>query len=470
MTIPTNPSPNGYISLPVTVDPNQLFTQAIADVMEQIAGWQPSEGHLEVIVLEEAAQMVAIAASVASQVPMAIFMAFGQLVGVNPIEGVAATVAATITMVDDAGYTIPAGIVLAYPLTGDSSVLFAVQSSITIPNGETTGDLTLICLTSGSFPNGLTSGATLQLQQSFAQVESVVTTAIVEGGVDAETVTAYINRLSGELQLLGPRPILPQDFADLATNVPGVFRALAIDGLNPGSKVTDGVTTNASLNIGSATAHFETGQWVGRTVADTLGHVPAGATIASVTSDTVAVLNTGHAATGSGTADHFTFGDLTGQERFVTVAGLDENGDALSGPLNTSMQAYLESLREVNFEVATVFPTYTEIDVTVTCDAVHGADTGTVQAAINAALTNFLDPSTWGGGTFEPPIWEPTAGVVRFLDIANVILGTAGVLYIPSGDLQLCIHGGSLAAVDVTLPGDAPLPEVGTFTIVVNAS
>jgi hypothetical protein len=38
------------------------------------------------------------------------------------------------------------------------------------------------------------------------------------------------------------------------------------------------------------------------------------------------------------------------------------------------------------------------------------------------------------------------------------------------GDLELAIHGNSLAVADLTLPGDAPLPQPGTFTVVVNTS
>lgn len=464
--VPPNPSPNGYISLPITVDPNKLFAQAVADIQDQITGWVPAEGHLEVIVLEEAAQMYSATAAIASQVPMAIFMAYGQLVGVTPITGTQATVPATVTMVDDAGYTIPAGTQVAFPLTGNSSILFSVETTVVIAEGSTTGTATLICETVGSFPNGLASATTMQLQQTFAQIASIVTTAVVSGGVDAETVTSYINRLSAELQLLAPRPILPGDFADLATNVTGVFRAMAINGLNPGRSVSDGITTASSLTIGSATADF-TDVDIGRPVSG--GTVPSGAVIASVTSSTVAVLNTGHAPTASATGVALTFGDLTGQERCVTVCGLDDTGAALSSGVNAAMEAYLQAKREVNFIVGTVYPTFTEIDVTVTAYAVIGANTGTVQSAIAAALTAYFDPATYGGGLLLPPIWADTS-TVGFLEVAQVIANVGGVLYIPSGDLTIGIHLAAMGTADLSLPGDAPMPTVGTLSVTVLAS
>lgn len=466
MTTPLAPITGGYISLPITIDPNILIQQAFAAISAQYPGWVPREGHLEVAIIEEAAQMVAVAASVASQVPVEIFEAFGQLVGVDPILGAFATVPATFTMTDDAGYTISAGTVVAYPLSGNAQILFSVRGTAVIPEGETTGDVVLICETVGSFPNGLAT-ATCQLVTTFAQVASVVTTDEPSGGVDAETSTSYANRLSNELQLMAPRPILPGDFAILAANVTGVFRALALDGVDPGSTVTDGVTTMSSLNIGSATAHFETGVWVGRTVHDSAGHIPAGAQVASVTSDSVAVLNASHAATASGTGDTLTFGDLTSQERCITVCGVDDTGAALSTPVNEALQAYLESLREVNFLVFTIDPTYTEIDVSVTCSAVAGADTGTVQSAVGAALAALLNPATWGGGAAQTPRWDASANVVGILEVANAILATQGVLYIASGDLEICIHGGSLGTTDVTMAGDAPLPTAGTITVTV---
>lgn len=462
--IPPNPSPNGYISFPVVVDPNQLFAQAVADIQAQLSAWTPQEGNLEVIVLEEVAQMMSVAAAVASQVPMSIFMAFGQLVGVPPITGVFATVPATVTMINNTGYTIPAGLQVAFPLSGNSSILFTVQSAVTIPSGSTTGDVILVCETVGSFPNGLASGTTMLLQQTFAQISSIVTTDVVSGGIDAETVTSYINRLSAELQLLAPRPILPADFAELATNVAGVFRAMAIDGLNPGRTITDGITTNGNPTIGSATANFTLAD-VGREVDAT--SFPPGTTLQTYISPSR--FSASNNATTTGTAENMTFGDLTGQERCVTVAGLDENGATLSTLVNSNMQEYLQAKREVNFLVGTVFPTFTGIDVTVTCYADIGANTAAVQSAITATLNSYFNPATYGGGTLLPPVWQDTT-TVSFLEVAQVISNVPGVLYIPSGDLTIATHGNSPGTVDLTLPGDAPMPNAGTFSVTVLAS
>jgi hypothetical protein len=456
---------NGYISLPVSANPNTWIQQAFADIQAQISGWVPREGELDVIVIEEAAQMMSVSAQVAAQAAVMIFCYYGVLVGVLPILGTAATVPGLFTMTDDAGYTIQAGTVIAYPLSGNQVILFTVQAQVNIAPGSTTGTCLLVCTTVGSFPNGL-AAATCAMNQTFAQVASIATTAAVSGGVDPDTQTSYINRLSNELQLLAPRPILASDYAAMAPNVTGVYRALAIDGLNPGRTITDAVL-NSTTTITSATADFTTDADVGRSVGGN-ADIPSSTTITSVTNATTAVLS--HAATASAAGQTLVFGDLTGQQRYVTVCGIDVNGNTLSSGVNTALQTYLASKREVNFVVATISPTYTEIDVSVTCFASPGAATAVIQASIATALNAFLNAATWGGGSNQTPAWSNTAGVVRFTDVVNVIRTVPGVLYIPSGDLTFGIHGDSLGTTDVTLPGDAPLPQVGALEIFVTAS
>src|ERR1035437_9570182 len=106
---------SGYVAIPLAIDPNALVKQALANIVAQIPGWIPREGHLEVAIIEEVAQMVSVSAQVAAQMSTIIFESYGQLVGVIPEAGVQATVACLFTMVDTAGYTIPAGSLVSYP-------------------------------------------------------------------------------------------------------------------------------------------------------------------------------------------------------------------------------------------------------------------------------------------------------------------------------------------------------------------
>ena len=450
-----------YVAAPITIDPNVLVQQAFASIQSQIPGWSPMEGQLDVAIIEEAAQMFATTAAVASQFPVDAFKYFGKLVGINPITGTQATAPATFTMTDNLGYTIPAGTQVAYPLSGNTQILFSTQAPVVIPPGNTLGTCVLVCESVGTFANGLPA-ETCQMVTTFAQVSSIATTATSAGGVAADTETSYINRLSNELQLLAPRPIIPSDFAAMAQNVTGVFRALAIDGLAPGRTITDGVT-HSNSTLDSATANFTMSD-IGRTVSG--GSFPVGTVIQGWTSSSE--VTTSNPASASATGVNLTFGDLANQQRCITVCGVDSTGAALSSGVNTALITYLESLREVNFLVFTVTPTITQIDVTVACDALTGVNRSALQSANVASLSSFLSPATWGGGANETPIWDPTSNVVRFIDVANAIRTVSGVAYIPSGSLTIGIHGGSMGSADVWLPGNAPLPSVGTLSVSVS--
>jgi hypothetical protein len=555
---------------------------AFASIQAQIPGWKPYDGHLEVAELEETAQMASESAQVASQMSVVIFMAFGVLIGILPEPGTQATVPASFTMNDTAGYTIPSGTQIGYPLSGNSQLNFTVQATIVVPPGQSTGVGTLVCETPGAFGNGLAPATCQVISPTNPGIASVATTAVSAGGTDAETQTAYINRLSAELQLLAPRPILAADYAAMAPNVPGVFRALAIDGLNPGRTFTDGTTTSGSPTLVSllqppliptvtptGTPGVTTWSYVvtavnpnGETTASPVGTTATGAATLNTTNynalgwtadpdaasyniyryngtvyqlignsltnsyhDTGAaagtinppVTNTATSAafdvndlhkpitrvgsgipastyvgvindptsiglsssatsnvpvnasvTGSGIT--VTLGDLTNQERFVAVCGIDSTGAALADSVSDAMYAYFQAKREVNFVVAELSPTFSGIDVTVSCDAIHGANTTTVQSAIVAALNAFLNPATWGGGTTVPPTWSNTAGTVRFFDVVNVVRSLPQVAFINDAGVKICIHGGTLAELDVVLPGDAPLPSLATVSVTVAAT
>jgi hypothetical protein len=66
-------------------------------------------------------------------------------------------------------------------------------------------------------------------------VETVTMAAAATGGTDEEEADDYLDRLADALSILAPRPILPQDFATLARQIPGVGRAVALDLYQPGT-------------------------------------------------------------------------------------------------------------------------------------------------------------------------------------------------------------------------------------------
>jgi hypothetical protein len=224
-----------YIDVPITTDPESLAEGAFAYIQSQIPGWSPNAGNLEVILLESMSRMVADARDVASAVPRSIFRYYGNsLLGIAPVSNQFASVNTTWTAINNAGYTIPAGTQVALKAAGDVLIPFQTAYDIVIAPGATAtaaGGVAVVAVLPGETSNGLSG--TMTLIDPLDWVSSVVTVGATTGGVSEESDDSYLNNLASQLQLLTPRPILPADFAIMATGVAGVGRALAIDGYEP---------------------------------------------------------------------------------------------------------------------------------------------------------------------------------------------------------------------------------------------
>ena len=522
---------DGYLQFPVTVDPDALTQNALAAIATALPGWVPVDGNIEVILLQQFAAMVAETAQVAAQVPLGIFAYLGSLVGIQPNNGSYATAPTTWTVSTSLGYTIPAGTVVAYATSGNTQVLFETVANTVIPPGSTTAtNVQIQAQVLGAASNGLGVQTLTIVQPALAAVSSVVSSATSSGGADAEGIYTYLNRLSNELQLLTPRPILPADFAAIVTsavdssgNSLGVYRAVAINGLNPGRTITGTITLASSTALVDTAGSFTVND-VGKSVTGT--DIPTSTTISAYVSATQVTMN--NAATASITGSSVVLGDLTNQERCVAVCPIDVNGNGFDATVSAEIEAFLNAKREINFIVGTLQPTVTEIDVNWSGVAGPGASVTAVEAAANGALAAFLAQANWGAdvaqfnGTLavdSPTIesvvpllttlatgqpisgygipadttvlsvnddgsvtmsqnatatgvailtvtltgtWSTTANVVRYLQIVSVLAATPGLAYVSS--VTLGEHGGSLSAADYTLAGDAPLAAVGTIT------
>lgn len=159
-------------------------------------------------------------------------------------------------------------------------------------------------------------------------------------------------------------------------------------------------------------------------------------------------------------------GPLTGQEKTISVAVVDEFGNALAGPQKAAVDTLLQSNREVNFEVFILDPTYTNIDVTVTAHALPEFDIVSVDAAVEAALADYLSPATWGQILDQSHSWLNVTKV-RYLELAAVVNSVDGIDYIDT--LTFRVAAGTMATTDVTLTGAAPLVRPGTIAATVSA-
>ena len=170
-----------------------------------------------------------------------LFTTFGtDLVNLPYQTGTPALAIIQVTAVDTSGYTLPSGTQVTLTLSG-ATVGFTTIQALTIPNGQSTGQITVAAIQSGSATNGAGSPASLVSQVDWVLSVSLVTTA--SSGVDQEDQDHYANRLATTLQALGYPTCTATDFAIRALDfVPAagtdqeiVGRASAIDGYDPGT-------------------------------------------------------------------------------------------------------------------------------------------------------------------------------------------------------------------------------------------
>lgn len=441
----------GYIGVPLEDDPEVLIADALDQLAANVDQFEAREAHLEVWLIEVCGRMNAETRNVARKVFDDIFRYYGEsIVGVLPINAVAATALTTWTMIDDAGYTIDAGTLVGYRTSGDTIVVFETVADTVVAPGDTVAlEVAIRALDAGVAGNNLGPGG-LELIDSLAFVDSVVADAPSSGGVDAETPTEYLGRLRDEMTLLSPRFVLAADAAVLARRVAGVYRALGIDNYEPSEVIATAGRTNASPIITGPAGSY-VAEDVGRTA--TGAGIPGGTTVLSYQSPTQITLSANATSTAASFA--LTLGSRTNREKMVTVAVVDEDGAALSQAVKDAVAAYLESMREVNFIVHVIDPSYTNIAVDFTVVAAAGYDLADLGARCIAAVQAYLAPGTWGGSA-DSREWNGE-NTVRYLEVAQVLNMVDGVRYVQN----LTINGG---VVDVPLAGVAPLPTVGAVT------
>jgi hypothetical protein len=244
-----------YLDLGITTDPSALANNALDYIANNVEGWEPNEGNLEVILIEAIAPMAAALSEAAGNVPLQIFANYGtQLLNLPYQQGQYATVQLTFIAQDTAGYTIPAG---AYLTIGGFG--FATQEEAVILNEHSSIVVTAIAVEAGAAYNGHGQSEGVELVDALAFIQSVTANGPSSGGADAETDLAYVNRLATYLTLQAPRPITETDYAQfvLSADIPSptgegfvsVGRAVAMDGYNPQNNL---LTLNqASLESGT---------------------------------------------------------------------------------------------------------------------------------------------------------------------------------------------------------------------------
>ena len=349
---------------------------------------------------------------------------------------------------DAKGYTIPAGTQFTLARTGDELVVFETLAAARIePETVSVEGVPIVCQEDGTVGNDLFGpGELIDDQWQNMTVEVPFPTI---NGDEGQSLAEYLNELVMLMRVIALRPILPWDFAILALRVPGVGRAVAMDGYRP--DVDFGAAPAAA-----ALADLET--WLSTYSA----HPEFSEQLAMVRSVTA-------------TLDVQPGGGAWGHQREVTLIVTDPDGEPCSQEIKDTIKQTLESLREVNYLVNVIDAEYETIDVEFAVTAYAEQNPDVVLELCNQALALELDPSNFRLGTtspaiaagevIPPPLPDVTPGrqTLHINDYIGLLDRQRGVDWVEPGGVTL--NG---VAADHVLPGPFHLPRPGVITGTVN--
>ena len=483
-----------YIIEPLDTSADALFEAFVEFIQQTYPDWNPSEGQLDVIIGRYFAMQAAFTADMASRVQRAIFRYFGSsLANIPPLAGTTAlgTIDCVISPTDpDTTYTLPYGSLVGIADDNGDIQMFSTLSDMVVAPGVLSSSVDIQAIDVGLAYDGLSG--TVQFIELVDWIGSAAVVGATAGGADPEDDDTYIQRLTDNLALMAPRPILAQDFAIIAHNVPGVWRAAVIDNFRPGtldkqriaSNYTGGqfglsfqgqsttlITATASAdNVASALAALSNLDYTDVLV--TGGPLPG--TPIDVTfigryayQDVALIVGSTTGLTGgtSFTITETAIGNAynTDMANSIAISAIDEGGNPIPSGVRDDLIAYLQSTRAQNFLITWVDPAYHSVDITYTAYVYAGQTPDSVESVINDNLTAYLSPASWGTLPFASGNrdWLPVS-IIRYLELTTIVENTPGVNYTQS--LTFGVDGGAQDSANKSFPGSPfALTRIGTI-------
>lgn len=221
------------IVVPLERDPTEIEQEIYGYIQSFYPEWDPKEPHVLVVLSEVLAAEISELRRLATDVGPEILVYVGRLLNIVAEEASPASGTVNITAIDSVGYTIPAGTEMRVLIHSDEYMGFATVAAATVNVGQTQVlDVPIVATSNGADGNNLTSDP--ELLDILDYVDSIELVGSTGGGVNAELIDDYLERLTTRLTLLADRPIVPRDFEIyVETLVPGVERALCLDTYDP---------------------------------------------------------------------------------------------------------------------------------------------------------------------------------------------------------------------------------------------
>src|SRR5215471_2787465 len=152
---------SGYIEYPIDSNSADILDQAYADIKSRSPNWVENDGNLDTWILQIVASEASGLYTLAQDVPDTIFKWYGSnIMSLPPQEATPAIVGSTWTMVDSAGYLIPAGTQVSIRDSVGVDHAFTTGTDVTVPAGSTVtaaGAVTLTSVEAGANVSGIGS-------------------------------------------------------------------------------------------------------------------------------------------------------------------------------------------------------------------------------------------------------------------------------------------------------------------------
>lgn len=383
-----------FISIPVETDETALLQLAYAYLMAQVPGWKPVDPSFEAQFLEALARMAAQTRDTASDVPRAIFRYFG-----STIVGIPP---------DDATYA-----------TVDSTWTMQDTLGHTVPAGTVVN----IRDPNGTLFGFVTTAAFTVTAGNSVTADGAVTLRAALAGADYSN----IDFTDGAVMILGDA------LGYVASVVPASYESVTSGGVD--AETDDEYLVRLSEEFQLLSPRIVTAD---------------DATLFALSKPVI-----GRAMTIDG---YDLAAGTTGNTRTYTTFVADVSGNSLDASTKADLLADMQDKREVNFLIYVGDPTYSTVDVTYSVVMQPGFTSADIVAAVNAALTSYFDPGTWGSAIGESNEWVSRPSVY-YLDVTTVIRNVQGVDHVVL--VTVGLNGGSQSAADHTMTGVAPLPRIG---------
>jgi hypothetical protein len=418
----TDVPPDGYIQLDLLSDTDSLIETGMEYMEFAIDNWRRKPGNPDTIMIEGSGQIGGEVAEQASMMPPEALIYIGTTIyNIPMLEGAPAVGTAVFTFATDApAYIVSAGAQLSVPGSAGPDIIFETLADIAALPGGGTVNVGIVASETGVDANDCYGDS--ELVEPYEGL-SITVPAPTSLGTDDETAADYLNRLSETLTTQSPSPVVPDNFATIAANVPGVGRATAIDLLCPGT-----ASNPLAIRDPNELYYFN-------------GKTPP-----------VGIPTT----------------NLVNEPRCTTVAVTAEDGTAPTHALMQAVWNALDSQREINFLNYVVPPTYTSIDVRGQVRAYPGTGVTDQQAADAAedSIRTWLSANEFGQipDSQSGKSWsnDTTVRHDEAVDYANRPPGVWFTALIEMKKTSDSVWTGG----DILLTGVAPLPIAGTINLV----